>query len=199
MTQNPFAPAYFKEQELRAFGFKAVGTNVRIEKSCTIVGLSNISIGNNVRIDRGVVITAAAAPVEIGSYVHIAGYGFLLGAGGITIGDYCTTSQGVKLYSGSDDYSGETMTNPTVPASLKKLDVGRIVLERHVIVGSTSVVLPGCVLGEGVAVGALSLVNRSLDPWGIYSGVPARRRSERSRKLLELEPLVARETPPTLG
>lgn len=188
MAQNPFAPEYFTEHELRPMGFKSVGTNVRVAKSCTIIGLANISFGNNVRIDGGVVITAATAPVEIGSYVHIGGYGFLLGAGGIVIADFCTTSQGVKLYSGSDDYSGETMTNPTVPDVLKKIEIGKIELERHVIVGSTSVVLPGCRLGEGVAVGALSLVNKPLAPWGIYAGTPARRIRERSKNLLKLEP-----------
>jgi galactoside O-acetyltransferase len=199
MAQNPFAPEYFTENELRTFGFNAVGTNVRIAKSCTILGLANISLGNNVRIDGGAVITATAAPVEIGSYVHIGGHCFLFGAGGISIGDFCTTSQGVKLYSGSDDYSGETLTNPTVPASLKKLEIGKIVLARHVIVGSTSVVLPGCELGEGVAVGALSLVTASLPAWGIYAGNPAKKIRDRSKKLLDLEPLVAAETPPTVG
>ena len=32
----------------------------------------------------------------------------------------------------------------------------------------------------------MSLLNRSTEPWGIYYGVPARRREERSRKLLDL-------------
>lgn len=194
MAQNPFAPDYYTETELKTFGFKSVGTNVRVAKSCTIIGLANISFGDNVRIDGGVVITAAAAPVEIGSYVHIGGYGFLLGAGGISIADFCTTSQGVKLYSGSDDYSGETMTNPMVPDALKKLDIGKIELQRHVIMGSTSVVLPGCTLGEGVAVGALSLVNESLAPWGIYAGTPARKLRPRSKNLLTLEPMIAGQT-----
>jgi galactoside O-acetyltransferase len=36
-------------------------------------------------------------------------------------------------------------------------------------------------------VGALSLVTRSLEAWGVYVGAPARRVKTRSKKLLELE------------
>jgi galactoside O-acetyltransferase len=56
-----------------------------------------------------------------------------------------------------------------------------------VIVGSGSIVLPGVVLEEGVAVGALSLVRDSCSAFGIYAGMPAKRVGERSRQLLELE------------
>ena len=57
---------------------------------------------------------------------------------------------------------------------------------RHVIVGTGSTILPGVKLGEGCAVGAMSLLNRDAEPWGIYHGIPARRRGERSRELLSL-------------
>ena len=55
------------------------------------------------------------------------------------------------------------------------------------MIGTNSTVLPGVELGEGVAVGAHSLVTKSCDPWGIYVGVPAKRMKERSRQLLKLE------------
>jgi galactoside O-acetyltransferase len=43
------------------------------------------------------------------------------------------------------------------------------------------------VIGEGVAIGALSLVRGGLEAWGIYAGVPASRMRERSRGLLQQE------------
>jgi galactoside O-acetyltransferase len=78
------------------------------------------------------------------------------------------------------------MTNPTLPKHVTNVKIAKVVLENHVIVGSTSVVLPGCVLGEGVAVGALSLVTASLAPWGIYAGTPAKLIKPRSKTLLKL-------------
>ena len=76
------------------------------------------------------------------------------------------------------------MTNPLVPKALTNATVGPVTLFEHVIVGSSSVILPNCELREGVAVGALSLVNKSLPAWGIYSGIPAKFLKERSRGLL---------------
>jgi len=42
-------------------------------------------------------------------------------------------------------------------------------------------------LEEGVAVGALSLIRKNCEAFGIYSGAPAKRISERKRDLLELK------------
>jgi acetyltransferase-like isoleucine patch superfamily enzyme len=87
----------------------------------------------------------------------------------------------------SDDYSGSAMTNPTVPPEFTHVSQAPVVLGRHVIIGSGSIVLPGSCLGDGVSIGALSLVKESLDPWGIYAGIPVKRLRDRSKELLELE------------
>jgi galactoside O-acetyltransferase len=60
-------------------------------------------------------------------------------------------------------------------------------LKRHVIIGAGTTILPGCVLGEGASVGAMSMVTKSLDPWGVYFGIPVRRLKARKKKLLDLE------------
>ncbi|WP_229423052.1 acyltransferase [Telluria aromaticivorans] len=184
---NPFNPGYYRSEELRQFGFGQVGENVMIAKNATIIGLENISIGNNVRIDGGVVLAAHSGSLVVGDYIHIGGGSYLGCAGGITLGDFANLSQGVRIYSSSDDYSGEALTNPTVPPAYLKLTKAPVALGRHVIVGSGSVILPGANIGEGSAVGALSLVLRPLEAWGIYAGAPARRLKARSRALLELE------------
>lgn len=54
------------------------------------------------------------------------------------------------------------------------------------MVGAHSVILPGVSFGEGAVVGSLSLVKESLDPWGIYGGVPARLIKPRGRNVEEL-------------
>ena len=185
--ENPFNQGYWTEEDLPKFGFASVGHNVRVAKNCTIIGLENISLGSNVRIDGPTVITADTGYVRIGSYVHIGGMTFIAGAGGIEISDFAGLSQGVRLYSASDDYSGDAITNPTVPREFLNVKKAPIALGRHVIVGSGSVVLPGCTIGEGSSVGALSLVTKDLEPWGIFFGAPAKRIKRRSKKLLVLE------------
>ena len=191
---NPFDPGYYNEHELAGFGFKSVGTNVRIAKNMTIIGLENISLGSNVRIDGyGTLVAAGTGSLSIGSFVHIGGWCYLSAGDGIVMEDFSGISQGVRIYSRSDDYTGEYLTNPTVPAKFTGLTCGTVTLKRHVIIGSGTVILPNVTIGEGTSVGALSLVNRSLNPWGVYFGSPAKRLMDRSKKLLELESELMRE------
>lgn len=183
-----FGPTHYTEEDLAHEGFRSLGNNVRIAKNCTIIGAENISIGDNVRIDGYCSIVAAGdGYLNLGSYIHIGGYCALLAGAGITMEDFTTISWGVRLFSRSDDFTGRHMTNPTVPSQYTGVVGGAILIKRHAVVGANTVILPKVTLGEGVAVGALSLVNKSLDEWGIYSGNPAARIRDRKRNLLELE------------
>jgi acetyltransferase-like isoleucine patch superfamily enzyme len=186
-TTNPFNPGYFETEELRQFGFRSVGENVRIAKNATIIGLNNIALGSNIRIDGNVVLAAYSGSLILGNYIHIGGGCYLGCAGRITLSDFAGLSQGVRIYSSTDDYTGASLTNPTVPHKYLKIKIAPVVLGRHVIVGSGSVILPGVTIGEGSSVGALSLVSKSLDGWAIYFGAPAKRLKARSKDLLEME------------
>lgn len=187
MKPNPFDPGYFKSEELTQFGFKSVGDNVSIAKNCTIIGLENISIGNNVRIDGGATLACHSGGLNIGNYIHIGANSFLACGAGVILRDFSGLSQGVKIYSVSDDYSGDSLTNPSVPKEYLKTISAPVVLEKHVIIGAGSVILPGANIGEGSAVGALSLVTQPLDEWGVYAGIPAKRMKDRSKDLLNQE------------
>lgn len=183
---NPFDPGFFCSEELRELGFAEVGENVRISRDCTIIGLHNICIGDDVRIDSKTAIIATGE-CRLGSFIHIGGFCHIVTRGGFEMGDFSGLSQRVSIYTASDDYSGRHMTNPTVPESLTGCTVLPVRIGRHAIVGANSVVLPGAHLGEGVAMGAMSLATRPLDDWGVYVGQPAVRRSERQRRCLSLE------------
>ena len=184
---NPLNPGYFTTDDLLKFGFKSVGTNVKIAKNATVIGVKNITLGNNIRIDGGTTLAAFSGFLEIGSYVHISANCFLSCAGGVTLSSFCGLSQGVKIFSASDDYSGDHLTNPTIPSEFTNVLFAPVVIGRHVIIGTGSVVLPGVNIGYGSAIGALSLVNKSLKEWGIYSGVPAALIKARKKGLLRLE------------
>ncbi|WP_246498712.1 acyltransferase [Ideonella paludis] len=168
-------------------GFPSVGQNVLISSKASIYGASRIKIGDNVRIDDFCVLSAGRDGIVIGSNVHIAVYSLLIGAAEIVISDFAGLSSRVSVYSSSDDYSGWTMTNPTIPDNFKNLNHASVFIGRHVIVGSGSVILPGVRIEEGAAIGALSMVSRDCESFGIYSGNPARKVKDRQRHLLSLE------------
>ena len=142
-------------------------------------------IGSHVRIDDFCILSGQ---IELGDYIHIAAYSALYGGEkGIFIGDCANLSSRVSVYSVSDDYSGETMTNPMIPEEYKDVRSACVHNGRHVIIGSTSVVLPGVTLGEGSAFGSFSFINRDIEPWTINAGIPCRKLKDRSRDLLKME------------
>ena len=186
--ENIFNIEYINEKYLKQIGIKNVGKNVLICRNCTIIGIENISIGNNVRIDGYTSLIANhKSGLKIGSNVHIASYCMLNSRFGIDLEDFSGLSHGVKIYSASDDYSGNALTNPTIPEEYLNLYKGRVKIGKHVIIGSGSVILPNLTIGEGCSIGANSLVNKSLEPWGVFFGSPVKKIKSRSKELLKLE------------
>ena len=157
--------------------------------------MENIAIGNHVIIDSFCSIIAnGPGELRIGSYIHIGAFCHLLANDGIDMGDFSGLSQGVKIYSRTDDYSGNSLTNPTIPNKYKNIKKGKVTIGEHVIIGANSIVLPKLHIPEGVSIGALSLVSTSLDSWTMYMGNPLKKIIKRSQKLLEKREAFLRET-----
>jgi acetyltransferase-like isoleucine patch superfamily enzyme len=178
---------YYTEDELRLIPFKQIGNGVKIKRTAGLFFVENICIGDNTRIDDFSIIVASREAVKLGSHVHIASHCYISGSDGFCMEDFSGLSPGVLIFTSSDDYTGTRMTNPTVPKCYRGGPAGPVTLERHVIIGAGTVILPNVRIGIGSSVGAHSLVNKSLEPWGIHFGSPAKRIRDRSRHLLDLE------------
>lgn len=174
-------------------GFKSLGKNVRISDRAAIYNADQMEIGDHSRIDDFCVVSGK---VSLGRNVHITVFCNIAGGSeGVTIGDFTALAYGCHVFSQSDDYSGKTLTNSTVPARFKQEIKKAVHVGRHCIVGANSVIFPGVTLAEGCSVGAMTLVLKSTEPWGIYAGIPATRIKERRRELLELESIYLAEGP----
>lgn len=177
--------SYYTEQELAQIGLKTYGNNVLISRKASIYGAENIAIGDSVRIDDFVIISGN---VQIGSYVHIAAYSAIYaGKYQIVLKDFVTISSRNVIYAESDDYSGASLSNPLIKGRYRTTYGNDVVFEKHVLLGTNCTVLPGVNLGEGVSVGAMSLVKEDLRSWGVYVGIPAKRIKDRNKEILELE------------
>lgn len=191
--ENPFDAGYYCSEELRRFGFKQVGDGVKVAKNCTIVGLENISIGDNSRIDGLCTIIAVGGGLVIGRYVHIHTSNVIGCAGGVEFEDFSATSHACHVLSGSDDFGGEYMAGSVAPAFCRKPTIAPVRLGRHVVVGTHCTILPGVTLAEGVAVCSHSLIVRDLPEWSVCSGIPARFAKARSRRILSYEATIDAE------
>lgn len=192
---NPFDHGYFRSDELRQFGFARVGEGCAVARTCTIMGLENITLGDRVRIDGYSTVIATNGSIRIGSNVHLCSGCVIGGRGGVELDDYSSLSHGVKLLSAIDDFSGERMTNSTLPDAVLGVMAAPIRIGRFAPVGSGTVILPGVRLGEGAAVAAMSLVTTSLPEWTISGGNPAKVLGPRSRNLLAHADRLERRRP----
>jgi acetyltransferase-like isoleucine patch superfamily enzyme len=178
--------SFYSPAELKKLTFKAIGKDVLISRYARIYSMKTIEIGSNVRIDDFCLLSGK---IKIGNHVHISAYSSLCAGEkkGIVLADFVNISERVAIFSKTDDFSGATLTNPTIPEKYKNVVEAEVILKKHSIVGVGSAIMPGVILGEGTVIGARSFVKKSTEPWGIYVGAPVRKIKDRKKDLLKLE------------
>jgi acetyltransferase-like isoleucine patch superfamily enzyme/dTDP-4-dehydrorhamnose 3,5-epimerase-like enzyme len=134
------------------------------------------SIGSGTRIWQCVVILPGA---KIGCDVNICSHCLI--ENDVIIGDRVTVKSGVQLYDGlnigDDVFIGPnvTFTNDKFPRSkiypTKFLETR---IEHGASIGGGAVILPGLVIGTGAMIGAGAVVTKSVPPYAIITGNPAR-------------------------
>ena len=176
---------FYEKKELHKFNFNKLGNNVLISKAATLYKTEQMSFANDSRIDD---FCALSGEVIIGSNVHITVHCSITASlSPIVIQDFVGIAANCHIFSGMDDFLGIGLTNPTVPMEFRNVSHGPVKISKHSIIGVGSVIFPNVTVGEGCAIGAMSLVNKSIDPWGVYVGVPVIRIKDRSKNLLEKE------------
>ena len=174
--------SFYSEDELKEIGFKSYGSNLKISRFARFYSPQNISLGSNVRIDDFCILSGN---ITIGSNIHISAYVALYGAMGIVLEDYSGISPKSVVYSAMDDFSGDYLIGPVHPDNTTNVQGGEVRICKYVQIGTNTVVFPKLIIGVGTIVGACSLVNRSLDEWGVYFGVPAVYKKKRRKELLK--------------
>lgn len=176
---------YLSESALEELNFRSLGRGVKISDKASIYDADLMDIGDFSRVDDFCILSGK---VSLGRYCHVTPMCLIAGGQpGVELRDFCTLAYGVKIFAQSDDYSGETMVNSLIPRKYKREYFASVLIERQVIIGTSSVILPGVTVAEGCAIGAMTLVVKSTDPWGMYVGSPAKWLKARKKDLNELE------------
>ena len=113
--------------------------------------------------------SALFGTVTVGSNTWIGPFTVLDGSGGgLTIGDYCSISAGVHIY-----------THDTVlwavSGGVQNARKGAVVIGSNTYIGAQSVIVAGVSIGSRCVIAANSLVNRDVPDGTIVGGTPARR------------------------
>lgn len=180
--------SFYTEYELRHIGLSSFGEDVKISRFATIYNPGRISVGHHSRIDDFSVLSCSGTgTLLLGEYVHISTHCLIVAMDTVVFNDFSGISSGCRIFGGSDDYSGEYLTNPCVPALYRRCEKGPVILGRHAVVGAGSIIMHGVTIGDFSAVGAMSMVVRDVPSGQIHAGVPARFIKDRKNNLLDVE------------
>jgi acetyltransferase-like isoleucine patch superfamily enzyme len=153
-----FLPRYRFFNRIKSFYLRLQGSNVGKKvvyyPNIKINPAFNITIGDNVDFAWGVLITTG---------------------GGVFIGDRTLVGYGTKIFS----------SNHVIPLRREKIfysghDKSKPVkIGCDVWIGANCVILPGVSVGEGAVIAAGSIVTKSVDPFTVVGGNPAKLIKER--------------------
>lgn len=159
----------------------------KIYENAKIIGKEKLSIDHYSQIDDFVFFNVGQGSI-IGKFVHISSFCSIIGGGKFYMEDFSGLSAGCRIITGSDDFLGGGLTNPTVPAKYTNVKISFVKICKHAILGTNVTVLPGVTIGEGAAVGAGCIVRKNLEPWTIYAGHDCKPvRTRKKEKIIELE------------
>lgn len=178
---------FLSDAALERIGFGTLGSEVSVSDRASIYNPACIALGDHTRIDDFSILSAGPEGIEIGRFVHVACHCSIQGAGRIVLDDFAGLSSHSAIYSSTDDFSGGSMTGPTVDDRYRNVNTAAVIIGRHVIIGAGTVILPGVTIATGAAVGAQSLVVEDCEEFWLYGGIPARKLKQRRRDLLRLE------------
>jgi len=165
----------------------------KIYDQAKIINNDKLTIGDYSQIDDFVFLNAGKK-TDIGMFVHIASFCSIIGNGRFEMEDFSGLSAGCRIITGSDDFLGGGMTNPTVPEKYTNVKTSQVIIKKHAILGTNVTVLPGVTIGEGAAVGAGCIVRKDLEPWTIYVGESCKAvKLRRKDIILENEKLLLKE------
>ncbi len=128
-------------------------------------------MGNNIRIDHGVFVTAS---LEIWNYVHLAPYTTIIGGrqGKCIFKDFSWTSVGARLICGSD-LPGK-LIGPTIPFMYRDVKFGTIEIGNFSGIYTNGIVAPNVKMAQGSILAANSFLTEDTEPWTLYAGNPAK-------------------------
>jgi len=128
-----------------------------------------ITLGKGVSIQDYVIINANRGRVSLGDRSWLGPFCLVYGNGGVHIGSNVLVAAHTTINSVS--HSAERCD---IPITDQPVLSGPITIEDDVWIGLNAVILQGVTIGRGAIVGAGAVVTKSVPPWSIAVGVPAK-------------------------
>ncbi len=174
--------------------FYEAAKDLEIFEPVVLLNTEKFTLKARVKISELSVI-AGGLGLYVGNFVHIASQCTISGGGYCILGDFVGVCSGTRIITGTDDTRGEGIPSPMVPPRFRSFYRSYVICETHAFLGTGCIIHPGVTIGEGTVVASGSVVTKSLEPWGVYMGAPAKRVKNRPKeKILEFSRQVYEET-----
>lgn len=140
-------------------------------------GDEGIVIGNDVIINRGVIIQAKVGGIAIGPETNVGACTSIISQGGVVIGAMVGVAGGCNISGGAFQIGRDLLSE----REHEKYTKGPVILDKKCRLGMGVIVLDGVHIHEGGYVGAGSVVTHDLPEYSVAAGVPAVVKSVRER------------------
>ena len=164
---------------------KYCGDNVIIHPLVKMIRAKNASLDDACHLLDYCFIDAGNS-LKIGKYSILTWFTLIEGGASTFIGDRVFIGPGSKLLTSTYELNGYFAAE-FLPDEFHAIRYGDITVEDDAYIGANCSIMPGVTIHEGAVVGANALVNKDLDPWGIYVGTPCKKIGEREKPSEEMK------------
>lgn len=130
---------------------------------------SRIRIGAHCRIWPGAGLYSAGGWIEVGDRCSFNSHVLVYGTGGVRIGNCVRIATHTVIVA-----SMHRFQSPDIPIKEQGVEAQGIVIGDDVWIGAGVTILDGVEIGQGSVIAAGAVVNRSVEPFSVMAGVPAR-------------------------
>ena len=161
------------------------GKDLIIEDNAEINCLSeqNIVLGNRVTIGKHAIIRpsniyggAIGAGLKVGDHSNIGPYSYIGCSGKITIGNNVMISPRVSIYA-----ENHVFDDANIPMKEQGVTQSAVTIEDDCWIAANSIILAGVTIGKGSVIAAGSVVTKSVPPYCVVAGVPAKVIKQRNK------------------
>ncbi|MEQ9299468.1 MAG: acyltransferase [Cyclobacteriaceae bacterium] len=170
--------------------FRFLGANVSIANDTRLYGCSNMHLEPEVNLYSQALIHASSGSIYIGAKSSILYNAMLMTYGGhIEIGELCTVNPFTIIYGHGGIKIGNAVriaahctiisanhifSDPSIQIRQQGISKLGITIHDDVWIGTGCRILDGVSIGEGSVIAAGAVVNKSVEPYSIVGGVPAK-------------------------